>query len=1111
MAETSTPESDFELFRESGDMRALARVFDRLAPELLLVAAHVVRDAALAEDLVQTTFLEAIRSARRWTPCRPVLPWLTGILVHHARKAHRQASRELDAARMPARTMREPPDDVTAQELVAAVSNAIAELPRTYRQVLALRLVHDLQPIQIAHTLGCKPDTVKTRLRRGLEMLRSRLPPGFTMPAALLLAQGRGLAAVRAGVLRCATTRPTVLCALVPLIPLFPLAAFVSVMTMKKALLGVAAAVLLLLVGAFVASGSALSRTSLMQPPSPDVRAAALGVPAERSKDAELPARQELTAPPDATIVFRGRCLAAESGSPLAGCRVRIERPDRPTRDGDFNGFSTELLAAFETTADGVFEVACARDVSERILIKLDHHARLGRQRFCDLADAGEAVDFGDIGMREGTRVSGRVIDQRGAPVAGGSFRLTRGAQVRFDPFPECRYVQEVVAADGTFQVDQPLTPGSWSVWWRGGDAMQPWHVQVQEGLEQHLEIVLPVTDDRQTIRGRIVDTEGSPLVSVQVSGTGGGTYGHAWTAPDGSFAIFRRGPYDATALGPVVLDLEERAEQWRFAGPAPATRWGARGIVVVVRPAARATILPVDSRTGEPIEEYELGVAPIPESGGDENLLGYRPASDRLANGATAIRALRPGPHFVRVRPADPSLLPTGLSRFDAEPDPKSPVVVEVVPAAELTVEVVDDYGIPFAGTQIHVVRSFDAGGPPKQHELARATDSRMRRWFGGGTRLQALGAARSDTEGRARLRAAPFAPHWVWVTGPGHAPAVRGPFVPATVPVRIVISRGAEIRGTVEPRSLIERLGTTTEIEAMRPMMTPIDRAAADERGTRVVVRRVDEEQNPQDWQSDVAMPLAADGSFSCSGLPAGAYDVFLSGVLPHGLDDGQMLMTKLARVTLREGQVAVVRGDVSHLAPGRLRGRLLVNGTPFAHQEVGLRARGLERGERHSLEVALDGDGRFEADLVPGSYYVHIYYRTPGTSNVGYWRSAELAAVASDEVTDFTFHMRRVAARIRVLHDDGTPAPGLGITMHTKREPMGWTSWTTDADGWITIEPAPLDPFALKVAHPNAAQGLAAKLPGAPQDTWLDTMRVPDTGNSVEFEQRLPPGWR
>ena len=56
----ATPEQHFRRFRERGEPDALAAVFDELASELLLVAAHVAPAGVEAEDLVQATFLTVL-------------------------------------------------------------------------------------------------------------------------------------------------------------------------------------------------------------------------------------------------------------------------------------------------------------------------------------------------------------------------------------------------------------------------------------------------------------------------------------------------------------------------------------------------------------------------------------------------------------------------------------------------------------------------------------------------------------------------------------------------------------------------------------------------------------------------------------------------------------------------------------------------------------------------------------------------------------------------------------------------------------------------------------------------------------------------------------------
>jgi len=197
---------DFLRFRDRGDSDALARVFDALAPRLLLIAGHLTRDAARAEDLVQETFLGAMRDARRYDGARPLAAWLAAILRHRAIDARRRddvrASASLEASLAEAVSDDAPePDRVAADaELFDNVVAAVLALDEPYRAVLNLRVVHGLSPTAIAHALGRKPGTVRMQLKRGLDELRQTTP----MPAALWLAFGdgaRGLGAVREAVL----------------------------------------------------------------------------------------------------------------------------------------------------------------------------------------------------------------------------------------------------------------------------------------------------------------------------------------------------------------------------------------------------------------------------------------------------------------------------------------------------------------------------------------------------------------------------------------------------------------------------------------------------------------------------------------------------------------------------------------------------------------------------------------------------------------------------------------------------------------------------------------------------------------------------------------------
>jgi RNA polymerase sigma-70 factor (ECF subfamily) len=63
-----------------------------------------------------------------------------------------------------------------------AVRRAVGVLPAKYREALILFYFHDMDVASAARSLGLPEGTVKARLSRGREMLRSKLPQLLAVP-----------------------------------------------------------------------------------------------------------------------------------------------------------------------------------------------------------------------------------------------------------------------------------------------------------------------------------------------------------------------------------------------------------------------------------------------------------------------------------------------------------------------------------------------------------------------------------------------------------------------------------------------------------------------------------------------------------------------------------------------------------------------------------------------------------------------------------------------------------------------------------------------------------------------------------------------------------------
>ncbi|MEM8884635.1 MAG: sigma-70 family RNA polymerase sigma factor [Planctomycetota bacterium] len=191
-------DSAFARYRRGRDVAALGEVFDLAAPEVLRIATYLVRDAGVAEDLVQQTILSVIEGSDRFKDGRAVMPWMLGILANHVRAHTRREARAPDAARLAARNVDDPARRAEDREVESAVRTAIDELDEPYREILRMSLDEGLAPREIAASLDRPQGTVRSQLHRGLDLLRKALPVGLSLG---VVSRTHGLAAVREQVL----------------------------------------------------------------------------------------------------------------------------------------------------------------------------------------------------------------------------------------------------------------------------------------------------------------------------------------------------------------------------------------------------------------------------------------------------------------------------------------------------------------------------------------------------------------------------------------------------------------------------------------------------------------------------------------------------------------------------------------------------------------------------------------------------------------------------------------------------------------------------------------------------------------------------------------------
>jgi len=136
--------------------------------------AYLTRDRGQAEDLASSTFEKALRLWERFDPERgSSRTWLLGIARTTALdwfRAESRRRRREEAAALPERV-----DETFVEGLSPALEAALATLSAGEREVLALRVVLELDGDATARVLGISPTAVSTRLSRALKRLEERV------------------------------------------------------------------------------------------------------------------------------------------------------------------------------------------------------------------------------------------------------------------------------------------------------------------------------------------------------------------------------------------------------------------------------------------------------------------------------------------------------------------------------------------------------------------------------------------------------------------------------------------------------------------------------------------------------------------------------------------------------------------------------------------------------------------------------------------------------------------------------------------------------------------------------------------------------------------------
>lgn len=445
------------------------------------LAANLARDPGLAEDILQETWMHALRRGPR--DARALRAWLATLLRRRLRQARRGEERRARREAQHARALALPStaEQVERAELDRNLVQAVLDLREPFRTTVLLRYLEELAPGEIAARLGIPEPTVHSRLARGLAALRARY-------------RGEDPRSSRAGFLLALGLRPS-------------RAARTALVRLRGAL-GLAAGLALLVSVAWLA----LSLGTSAARPAESVahlRVEEQGTsglaPEPRAAGAALPAAERVAL----SVAEPGPLLSGQvldcAGSALADVEVGLESPEgRP------------LAGRARSAADGRFRLPAPPGGARLRATDARYETVL-----VGLYSPGRRAEIALV-VAPRTSFTGRVTTPEGRPIPGARVDL------RIDPGLAVGYLRaldfnrpgrwtRLADADGRFAFESaPALSEAWL------DVTSPGYLRRLVALpadeRSALAIVLRRPDRARTVRGLVLEADGRPASGALVA-----------------------------------------------------------------------------------------------------------------------------------------------------------------------------------------------------------------------------------------------------------------------------------------------------------------------------------------------------------------------------------------------------------------------------------------------------------------------------------------------------------------------------------------------------------------------------------------------------------------
>ncbi|AVK97064.1 sigma-70 family RNA polymerase sigma factor [Lysinibacillus sphaericus] len=158
-------------------VKELEEIMEQHTERLIRLAFYYVKDLQEAEDIVQDVFIKFYDNRQKYEERGELKAYLSRLVMNKSKDYLRswtyrkiQVQQKIFAKQTISRR-----DMLVQQDEQTLIENAIFSLPLKQREVLSYFYFEDMPVAEIAKLLSIPDSTVKTRLRRGRELLKPKL------------------------------------------------------------------------------------------------------------------------------------------------------------------------------------------------------------------------------------------------------------------------------------------------------------------------------------------------------------------------------------------------------------------------------------------------------------------------------------------------------------------------------------------------------------------------------------------------------------------------------------------------------------------------------------------------------------------------------------------------------------------------------------------------------------------------------------------------------------------------------------------------------------------------------------------------------------------------